>query len=161
MDELRLNKSLEIVLFQPEIAQNMGTIWRLCGCFGVQLHVIEPCGFPFSSKALKRAALDYSDLIEPKTHMNYLLYCEHQKRETNKGRNILLTTSGKTDLWGFKFKEFDSLIFGNESSGVSDNVRESVDDAVVIPMPGGGRSLNLAVSVGITLGEALRQLTYV
>jgi len=64
-------------------------------------------------------------------------------------------------LWSFKFKEFDSLIFGNESSGVSDNVRKSVDDTVVIPMPGGGRSLNLAVSVGITLGEALRQLFHV
>ena len=161
MEKLKDRLLLNVALFQPEIAQNMGTILRLCACFGVPLHVIRPCGFPFSSKALKRAVLDYSNLTEPKTHLNYVSYIESQKSSGENGRNILLTTRGSTDLWRFKFKEFDSLVFGNESSGVSDDVRNSVNETVAIPMPGGGRSLNLAVSAGIALGEAIRQLSYI
>mgnify|MGYP006127771713 CR=1 FL=1 len=149
---------LKIVLFQPEIAQNMGTIVRLCACFGVSMDVIEPCGFPFSSKALKRSAMDYADSVSVKTHINFLKYCENKIVKDNKSRVILMTTKGTQSLWDFSFNKHDHLFFGSEGSGVPPSVAENVDAKIFIPMQGGGRSLNLAVSAGIALAEATRQL---
>ena len=152
---------LNLTLFQPEIAQNMGAVIRLCACFGITLNVIEPCGFPFSSKALKRAAMDYAHFAEVKRHVNFKNYYEKMITKVKNNRLILFSTKGNHALWDFKFHKNDHLIFGNESSGVPTNVSEQVDSQVYIPMPGRGRSLNIAVSAGIGLAEATRQLAYV
>ena len=151
-------RSLNLVLFQPEIAQNMGTILRLCACFGVSLNIIEPCGFPFSSKGLKRAAMDYADFADVRRHINFKKYFEEISEKFENSRLILLTTKGTRSLWDFNFRANDHLIFGNESSGVPIFVSDQADARIFIPMPAGGRSLNLAVSAGIALGEATRQL---
>ena len=150
--------SPKIVLFQPEIAQNLGTILRLCACFGVSLDVIEPCGFPFSSKALKRSMMDYGQLGSVTRHINFQKYSDKRCLSSKTNRMILLTTKGNKCLWDFNFCKSDHLFFGNEGHGVPDIVAEKANARVFIPMPGKGRSLNLAVSVGIALSEATRQL---
>ena len=148
----------EIVLFQPEIAQNVGSIMRLCTCFGVSLNVIEPCGFPFSSKGLKRAMMDYGELSSIIRHINFQRYLDQKSLKNHESRMILLTTKGNTCLWDFEFCPGDHLFFGNEGQGVPASIAEKANAKVFIPMPGTGRSLNLAVSVGISLGEISRQL---
>ena len=149
---------LKIVLFQPEIAQNMGAIVRLCACFGISLGVIEPCGFPFSSKALKRAMMDYGELSDIEKYINFQKYFDHKKVQNSESRMILFTTKGEECLWDFKFSVGDHLFFGNEGHGVPNSVAIKSDAKVYIPMQGGGRSLNLSISAGIALGEATRQL---
>jgi len=149
---------LKIVLFQPEIAQNMGAIVRLCACFGISLGVIEPCGFPFSSKALKRAMMDYGELNDVEKYINFQKYFDQKKVQNSESRMILLTTKGEECLWDFKFSACDHLFFGNEGHGVPNSVAIKSDAKVYIPMQGGGRSLNLSISAGIALGEATRQL---
>ena len=157
---LKKNNSLflKIVLFEPEIAQNVGTIVRLCACFGVSLGVIEPCGFPFSSKALKRAMMDYGERTDVERYTSFPKYFNEKKYQNQKSRMILLTTKGNERLWDFKFSAGDHLFFGNEGYGVPESVAVESDAKVYIPMQGGGRSLNLAISAGIALGEATRQL---
>ena len=149
---------LEIVLFQPEIAQNLGAIVRLCACFGVSLNVIEPCGFPFSSKFVKRAMMDYGELSSVERYINFQEYYEQSFVSSEKNRMILLTSKGNECLWDFAFCEGDHLFFGNEGHGVPDSIYEKAKARVFIPMPGRGRSLNLAVSAGIALSEITRQL---
>ena len=149
---------LKIVLFQPEIAQNMGAIVRLCACFGISLGVIEPCGFPFSSKALKRAMMDYGELNDVEKYINFQKYFDQKKVQNSESRMILLTTKGEECLWDFKFSACDHLFFGNEGHGVPNSVAIKSDAKVYIPMQGGGRSLNLSISAGIALAEATRQL---
>jgi len=149
---------LKIVLFQPEIAQNMGAIVRLCACFGISLGVIEPCGFPFSSKALKRAMMDYGELNDVEKYINFQKYFDQKKVQNSESRMILLTTKGEECLWDFKFSACDHLFFGNEGHGVPNSVAIKSDAKVYIPMQGGCRSLNLSISAGIALGEATRQL---
>ena len=152
------NKPPKIILFQPEIAQNLGTILRLCTCFGVSLNVIEPCGFPFSSKALKRAMMDYGELNSVTRYVNFQKYYDQTSLTRENCRMILLTTKGNECLWDFDFCYGDHLFFGNEGHGVPDIVAKKASAKVFIPMPGRGRSLNLAVSAGIALSEATRQL---
>ena len=149
---------LKNVLFQPEIAQNMGAIVRLCACFGISLGVIEPCGFPFSSKALKRAMMDYGELNDVEKYINFQKYFDQKKVQNLESRMILLTTKGEECLWDFKFSACDHLFFGNEGHGVPNSVAIKSDAKVYIPMQGGCRSLNLSISAGIALGEATRQL---
>jgi len=126
---------------------------RLAACFGVPIDVIEPCGFPFSIKALKRSAMDYADIADITRHDSWELF-----QEQREGRLILLTTKSATPLWDFTFQAGDILMTGRESAGVPDDVAHAADARLLIPMPGGGRSLNVAVSSGIALGEAVRQL---
>ena len=150
--------SFEVVLFQPEIAQNLGAIARLCTCFDIPLNVIEPCGFPFSSKFIKRAMMDYGEISSVTRHLNFKIYDAQRKRNRQKNRMILFTTKGTECLWDFDFCSTDHLFFGNEGYGVPENIAEKANAKVFIPMPGKGRSLNLAMSAGIALSEATRQL---
>ncbi len=148
-----MQKNIRIAAFQPDIAPNLGAMIRLAACFGVPIDVIEPCGFPFSVKALRRSAMDYADIAEIKRHVSWDSF-QQQKQ----GRLILLSTKAAVPLWDFEFQSGDILMTGRESAGVPDAVHEAADAAVLIPMPGGGRSLNVAMSAGIVLGEATRQL---
>ena len=148
-----MQKNMRIAAFQPDIALNLGAMIRLAACFGVPIDIIEPCGFPFSVKALRRSAMDYADIAEITRHISWDSF-----QKTRKGRLILLSTKAATPLWDFDFKANDILMTGRESAGVPDDVHHAADAAVIIPMPGGGRSLNVAMSAGIVLAEATRQL---
>lgn len=142
-----------LAAYQPDIAPNLGALIRICACFGVGLDVIEPCGFPLSAKTLRRAAMDYGDMAQVTRHDDWA----HFLRARPPGRLVLLTTKATEDLWQFTFAPTDTLLLGRESAGVPDDVAAQADARVRIPMPGGGRSLNVAVSGAIALAEALRQ----
>ena len=126
---------------------------RLAARFDVPIDVIEPCGFPFSVKALRRSAMDYADIADITRHNSWESF-----QDQRSGRLILLTTKAAIPLWDFNFQPGDTIMTGRESAGVPDDVAMACDARLLIPMPGGGRSLNVAVSAGIALGEATRQL---
>lgn len=143
---------MRIALFQPEIAGNVGAVIRLCACMGVPLDIIEPCGFPFSDRSLKRAGMDYIEGLEIIRHSDWAAF-----KAAAPGRIILLTTKGDRPLTETGFAATDTLLFGQESAGVPVDVRGACDISSVIGMAKGVRSLNLAVTAGIALHEALRQ----
>ncbi|MDZ3831405.1 MAG: tRNA (cytidine(34)-2'-O)-methyltransferase [Sphingopyxis sp.] len=146
---------MEIALFQPDIAGNVGTTLRTAACFGTTAHVIEPCGFPFSDQALKRAGMDYAERAAMRRHADWAGF---RSWTENAGKRIVLfTTAGATALPAFAFTTDDVLLFGSESSGVPDHIHAAAATRVAIPMQPGFRSLNVAVAAGIALAEALRQ----
>lgn len=145
---------MRLAAYQPDIAQNLGAMIRTCACFGVPLDVIEPCGFPFSVKALRRSAMDYADIVDISRHDDWEAFLKCHA----KPRIVLLTTKARTSLWNFNFKSDDILLVGRESAGVPTTVAEKADETILLPMPGGGRSLNVAMSAGIALSESLRQV---
>ena len=143
---------MRIALYQPEIAGNVGAILRLAACMGVGVDVIEPTGFVFSDARMKRAGMDYIDQAEMVRHLDWATF---QKQRG--GRLILMTTKGSTSLYNFAFHSDDVLMFGRESAGVPDKIAVQCAARVRIPMAASARSLNLSVSAGIALAEALRQ----
>lgn len=143
---------MRIALYQPDIAGNVGTILRTATCLGVQVDIIEPCGFPFSDRKLKRAGMDYAASAEVSRHVDWNAF-----RESHSGRLVLLTVSGGTLLPDARFASDDILLMGSETAGVPDHVHDAADQRVRIPMRTDFRSLNIAVAAGIALGEALRQ----
>ena len=146
---------MEIALFQPDIAGNVGTTLRTAACFGIPAHIIEPCGFPFSDTALKRAGMDYAARADIRRHPSWDAF--RQWAQIGGQRLVLLTTAGATPLPAFHFDRDDILLFGSESAGAPHHVHEAVVARVAIPMQSGFRSLNVAVAAGIALAEALRQ----
>ena len=144
---------MRLALFQPAIPQNVGACIRLSACFGVELHVIEPVGFTFDDRAMKRAALDYGPLGHMIRHSGW----DPFQADRGPGRLVLFTTRGATPLNDFRFQPDDTLLFGSETSGVPEPVHAAADARVVIPLRPGARSLNLSVSAGIGLFESLRQ----
>lgn len=148
--------SIAIALYQPDIPGNTGTILRMAACFDLEVHVIEPAGFDLSDRALKRAGMDYLEQATLHRHLNWQAFVEDCR--TKSRRIILFSTKSETSYARFKFQPNDMLLFGRESSGVSDQVRLHADSQLVIPMRPDRRSLNLALSVAMATGEALRQL---
>ncbi|CAN5388069.1 tRNA (cytidine(34)-2'-O)-methyltransferase [soil metagenome] len=144
---------MRLALFQPDIPQNVGACIRLSACFGVELHVIEPVGFDFGDRSLKRAALDYGPLGHMTRHADW----DSFQRDRGSGRLVLFTTKGATTLTDFVFEADDVLLFGRETAGVPDEVHAAADARVFIPIRPETRSLNLSVSAGIGLWEAVRQ----
>ena len=148
---------MKLALFQPDIPQNTGTLLRTSACLQVGVDIIEPCGFVFSDRHLKRSGMDYLELVEVERHN-----CWHdfrQKRQVEDGRRlVLLTTKGALAYTDFKFMDSDVLLLGSEGSGVPDDVHDAVDARLTIPMAEGARSLNIAVAAAMVLGEALRQI---
>ncbi len=145
-------KSMQLALFEPDIPQNTGSLIRLAACMGVPLHIIEPCGFPFDDKRMRRTAMDYFDLAQITRHTSWQKFAE-----TKKGRLILLTTRAEKSYAAFAFAPDDILLLGRESSGVPDHVREAADARIKIPIQKQARSLNVAQAASMVLGEALRQ----
>ncbi len=143
---------MRIALYQPEIPGNVGAILRLSACFGVGIDIVEPCGFVFSDKKLKRAGMDYADHVAIDRHLDWAAF-QAQKQ----GRVILLSSKAVTPLPGMCFQPGDTLLMGQESAGVPDDVRAACDAQVRIPLIPGLRSLNVSVATGIALFEALRQ----
>jgi len=146
---------MRIALYQPEIAGNVGAIMRLCACFGVPLDIIMPCGFAFSDKHLKRAAMDYGAATDLTRHASYDSFREAQT--SSDSRIVLLSSHGAEPLPDVIFRPDDVLLLGNEGHGVPDDVHRQADMRVRIPMVAGFRSLNISVATGIALAEALRQ----
>lgn len=146
---------MRLALFQPDIAGNVGTIMRLCACFGVPLDIVLPCGFPCSDKQLKRSAMDYGASAESVLHTSFDAF--QQAQATDNRRLILLSSHADTPLPVGHFTVQDTIILGSESAGAPDFVHAAADLRLRIPMLPGFRSLNIAVAAGIALSEALRQ----
>ena len=146
---------MRIALFQPDIPQNTGNIFRLGACLGVSVDIIVPTGFIFDDKKFKRSAMDYIDYIDYKKHIDWKHFYEWAQK--NKFRLILMTTKTNQSFYKFKFQSNDILLFGRESAGVPDNIHEIVDHRLTIPMKDGVRSINLSSSVALVIGESLRQ----
>ena len=146
---------MRIALYQPDIPQNAGNIFRLGACLGVSVDIIEPTGFIFDDKRFKRSAMDYLDHIDYKKHIDWQHFYDWTKK--NNFRLILMTTKSETSLYNFKFNLSDILLFGRESAGVPENIHKIADHRLTIPMKEGIRSINLSSSVALVLGESLRQ----
>jgi tRNA (cytidine/uridine-2'-O-)-methyltransferase len=144
--------AMRLALYQPDQAGNVGTILRLGACLRVPVDIIEPCGFPWSDRALKRAGMDYAEIAAVARHDSWDAFAQ-----TLGGRLVLLTTRGETRLDQACFQDRDVLMLGAESQGVPAEVHAQAGLRVRIPQAAGTRSLNIAVAAGIALGEALRQ----
>jgi tRNA (cytidine/uridine-2'-O-)-methyltransferase len=143
---------MRLALHQPDQAGNVGTILRLAACLGVAVDIIEPCGFPFSDRALKRAGMDYAEMAAVTRHSGWEAF-----EAAVPGRLVLFTTAGAFPLPEARFEADDTLLFGSESRGAPVTAHQRADLRVRIPQSPGTRSLNLAVAAGIGLAEAIRQ----
>jgi tRNA (cytidine/uridine-2'-O-)-methyltransferase len=146
---------MQIALFQPDIPQNAGTILRLCACLNVEAHIIEPAGFPVSDRHFRRSGMDYLDQVTITRHDSWSKF--EQWRNDKRHRLILFTTKATLSYLDYRYAEADILLFGRESAGVPDDVALAADARLVIPIQPGMRSLNVAVTAAMALGEALRQ----
>ncbi|MFD1623344.1 tRNA (cytidine(34)-2'-O)-methyltransferase [Azospirillum griseum] len=144
---------MRLVLFQPDIPQNTGTLMRLAAGLGVPLDLIEPCGFVLDDRRLRRAGMDYLDHLDWVRHPSWDAY----RASPQAGRLVLLTTRAAQPYTGFAFAPDDRIMVGQESAGVPDAVHEAADARLVIPLRPPARSLNVAISAAMVLGEALRQ----
>lgn len=147
---------MELALYQPDIAPNVGTLLRLGACLNVAVNIIEPCGFPFGAKDLRRSVMDYAEFATVTRHNSWRDF------KTAKGnhRFILLTTQASLPYTQFEFAPDDILLLGRESAGVPQDVHQEVDARVTIPMQTGLRSVNIAVAAAMVVGEALRQTNH-
>ena len=144
---------MKIALYQPDIAGNVGTIMRLSACLDLELNIIEPCGFPFTEDKIRRSAMDYFDHVKLKRYSSF-----EEFKEQNKGsRILLLTTKSSVEYTKFEFRKDDILMVGRESAGVPESVHNAVDGRIVIKMKEGTRCLNVAISLAMVVGEAIRQ----
>jgi len=146
---------VKIALYQPDIAANVGAVLRLGACLGVAVEVIEPCGFPFDMRLIRRVALDYIDHVEFQRHVSWAVF--QAAPERGESRLILLSTKGAMRYDKFTFQPGDTLLFGRESAGVPPEVSAATDAVVRVPMAPGMRSLNVASACAMVLGEVLRQ----
>lgn len=146
---------MRLAAYQPDIAPNLGAMIRLSACFGVPLDIIEPCGFPLSIKTLKRAAMDYADIADLTRHDSWANFASTPRS----GRLVLMTTRAEQTLWDFDFQQGDTIVMGRESAGVPQEVHDFVQARVKLPMFGQARSLNVAMSAGMAVSEALRQIS--
>jgi tRNA (cytidine/uridine-2'-O-)-methyltransferase len=144
---------MRIALFQPEIAGNVGAVMRLGACFGVAVDLIEPMGFAWDDKRVRRTAMDYIDNVEVVRHAGFAAF----QATRAAGRLVLMTTKASASLYDFTFDDDDVLLFGMESAGVPGEVAAAADAAIKIPLRPQVRSFNLATSAALALGEALRQ----
>ena len=144
---------IRIALFEPEIAGNVGSVLRLGACLGAAVDLIEPLGFVWDDKRVRRAAMDYIDHVEIVRHPNF----EAFRASIGPRRLVLFTTKATQSAYDCAFQPSDVLLFGKESGGVPAHVAEACDLRLRLPMRAGVRSMNLAMSAALALGEAQRQ----
>ncbi len=147
---------MQLALYQPDIPQNAGTMLRLCACLGVTAHIIEPTGFPASDRAFRRAGMDYLDQVTIIRHIGWADFDDFRRSEGL--RLVLASTKAQTRYTDFSYAKTDILLMGRESAGVPDDVHEMADARILIPMRQTLRSMNVAVTAAMIMGEALRQL---
>lgn len=144
---------MRIALFEPEIAGNVGAVLRLGACLGVPVDLIEPMGFTWDDRRVRRAAMDYIDHVTIARHPGFDAFRESIGTQ----RLVLFTTKGSHSPYDFPFRTDDVLLFGKESAGVPPGVADACDARLRLPMRPQVRSMNLAMSAALALGEALRQ----
>jgi len=144
---------MRLALFEPDIPQNVGAVARLAACMGIAVDLIEPLGFLWSGPKLRRAGMDYLQRSDIRRHPSWDAF----QASRPAGRLILSTTQGSLPYTAFRFVDDDVILFGSESAGVPAMVHDAVTARIVIPMRPGLRSINVAQSVAMVLGEALRQ----
>lgn len=143
---------MRLALYQPDIPGNVGAILRTCACFGVGVDLIEPLGFPWDDKKVRRAGMDYFDHVAIARHADWAAF-----QATRTGRLILLSARGDTSLHDLAFRPEDTLLMGSESAGAPGHVHHAADHVIRIPIAPGLRSLNVSVAAAVALAEALRQ----
>jgi tRNA (cytidine/uridine-2'-O-)-methyltransferase len=146
---------MRIALYEPDIAQNTGTILRLAACWGIAVDIIEPCGFLFGDARMRQAGMDYLAAADLVRHHSWTAFTA--ARATATGRLVLLTTRASTAFHEVAYHADDILLVGRESAGVPESVHAAAAERVRIPMRPGMRSLNVAIATAIVLTEALRQ----
>jgi tRNA (cytidine/uridine-2'-O-)-methyltransferase len=146
---------MRIALYQPDIAQNTGTMLRLAACLGVEAHIIEPAGFSTSDRTFRRAGMDYLDAVALVRHVSWAAFEEWRRQ--SRSRLVLFSTRAEMAYTDFGFVHGDVLLFGQESAGVPEPVHAAADARLRIPIRSGLRSINVALSCAMALGEALRQ----
>ena len=151
---LEFHQLPRIALYQPDIPGNTGTILRLAACLGFAVDLIEPAGFDVSDRNLKRAGMDYLEMAALTRHINWEAFAQ-----TLAGRRLIIaSTKAARNYTSINFLKTDTILFGRESAGLPDHIHKFANAAIIIPMQPNARSLNLAVSVAMIAGEALRQL---
>ena len=165
---------LNIVLYQPDIPQNLGATLRLSACLGCNVHVVEPCGFPFDHQKMRRVGMDYVDKATLVRHLNWGAFMDYflleKSRVASHGeprsggglgmippRLLLLDTDGKKTYTDIAFAPTDYVVLGRESAGTPRELYAQMDETITIPMRPGSRSINVAMSAGLLVGEACRQ----
>jgi len=148
-------RPIQIALYEPDIPQNTGTILRLCACLGLEAHIIEPAGFPVTDRAFRRAGMDYLDRVAITRHGSFKAFEDWRRAERFK--LVLLTTAAERSYLDHVYQGGQVLLFGRESAGVPEAVHAAADARLRIPIAAGLRSLNVAMSVALVAGEALRQ----
>jgi tRNA (cytidine/uridine-2'-O-)-methyltransferase len=149
---------LDVVLFQPQIPPNTGNIIRLCANTGFRLHLIEPFGFDLDDKKLRRAGLDYHEFAAIVRHKNFEAFIEKETPD-----RVLAITTKTTNYYGdVSFKKGDYLLFGSETSGLPEEVRQQIPDKdkIRIPMLADSRSMNLSNATAVIIFEAWRQMGF-
>jgi tRNA (cytidine/uridine-2'-O-)-methyltransferase len=144
---------MRLALFEPDIAQNAGSLLRLGACVGVPVDIIEPCGFVFGEAQMRRAGMDYLSAADYVRHASWDVYL----RSREAGRIVLLSSKADLAFTSFAFAAGDTLLLGRESAGVPQAVHDRAEGRLRIPMKSGLRSINVAQAGAMVLGEALRQ----
>jgi tRNA (cytidine/uridine-2'-O-)-methyltransferase len=144
---------MRIALFEPEIAGNVGAVLRLGACMGAAVDLIEPMGFEWDDRRVRRTAMDYIDHVAITRHAGFDAF----RATMGTGRLVLFTTKSNQSPYDFSFRPDDVLLFGKESAGVPAAIADACDARLRIPMRPQVRSMNLATSAALVLGEALRQ----
>jgi tRNA (cytidine/uridine-2'-O-)-methyltransferase len=147
---------LRLVLFQPDIPGNTGTILRLAACLNLTVDIIQPAGFRLDDKSLRRAGMDYLERATMQLHDDWTAFENWRRAEQR--RLVVLTTAAEQSYTDFAYGDGDCLLFGRESAGVPDFVHEAADERLTIKMAQTGRSLNVAISAAMVAGEAVRQV---
>lgn len=148
--------ALTLALYQPDIPQNTGTMLRMCACLGVSAAIIEPAGFPVTDRHFRRSGMDYLDAVDIARHISFDAF-EDWRRDSGR-RLLLLSTQAAVPYCDFEYLPGDILLMGRESAGVPASVHDAADARLIIPMRPPMRSLNVAISAALVVGEALRQL---
>lgn len=146
---------IRLALYQPDIAQNTGTILRLAACLGLAVDIVEPAGFPVSDRAFRRAGMDYLDHVAWVRHADFAAF-EAERRSQGR-RLVLMTTRAALPYTAFAFRPGDTVMLGRESAGVPEEVHQAAEARILIPLRPGLRSLNVAMAAAMVAGEVLRQ----
>ena len=143
---------MRLALYQPDIPQNTAAIIRLGACLGIPIDIVEPCGFLFSDAGFRRVGMDYLELAEVAHHAIWEAFLAARS-----GRVVLFTTKATQSYTGFHFADSDILLLGRESAGVPEAVHNCADACLRVPLRPHRRSLNVALTAAMVIGEALRQ----
>ena len=149
---------IHLVLYQPDIPQNLGAMLRLSACMGATVHIVEPCGFPLDDAKMRRVGMDYMHKARYVRHVNWGAFLQY--RQNQPGRLLLLETDGETRYSAIAYQPSDYIVLGRESAGTPAELYAQMDATLTIPMVAGMRSLNVAMSAGMITAEACRQLDW-